>query len=61
MAKRIKNYSKLEDRLIQGNELGFIKFGSRVDVILPLEADVLVAPGQMVKGNMDKLARFPKV
>ncbi|HAR19791.1 MAG TPA: phosphatidylserine decarboxylase family protein [Cytophagales bacterium] len=42
LAKRIKWYVKNGDRAIQGNEYGFIKFGSRVDIFLPLDAEVKV-------------------
>lgn len=44
----------------QGDELGFIKFGSRVDVFLPLDVEILVEPDQKVKGNIDVLARWNK-
>jgi phosphatidylserine decarboxylase len=42
LAKRIKWYVKNGDRAIQGVEYGFIKFGSRVDIFLPLDAEVKV-------------------
>ena len=42
MARRIKCYVKEGDKLAQGGEFGFIKFGSRVDVFLPLDAEVKV-------------------
>jgi phosphatidylserine decarboxylase len=42
LAKRIKWYVKEDDRAIQGEEYGFIKFGSRVDIFLPLDAEIKV-------------------
>lgn len=42
----------------QGEELGFIKFGSRVDIILPLNADVKVKIGQNVKGGKSVIAEL---
>ena len=42
VARRIKCYVKEGDRLAQGGEFGFIKFGSRVDIFLPLDAEVTV-------------------
>ena len=59
MARRISNYPKLGERTAQGEELGFIKFGSRVDIFLPLDAKVEVTMGQKVKGNIDVLATLP--
>lgn len=56
LAKRIVNYLSIGQEVHQGNELGFIKFGSRVDVILPLGAKVNVRLNQMVKGGVTILA-----
>ena len=56
LAKRIVNYLSIGQEVHQGNELGFIKFGSRVDVILPLHAKVNVQLNQMVKGGVTVLA-----
>jgi len=58
VARRIVCQLKPGDDVRQGQELGFIKFGSRVDVFLPLDAEILVRPDQMVKGNVDILARW---
>ena len=46
------------DEVKQGNELGFIKFGSRVDVLLPVNAKVNVQLNQVVKGGVTVLASF---
>ena len=42
----------------QGDELGFIKFGSRVDMFLPLDTEIKVSLNQKVKGNVDVIARW---
>lgn len=59
VARRIKYYVQPGQDLEQGQEFGFIKFGSRVDVFLPLDADIKVRIGQKVKGNLDVLAAIP--
>lgn len=58
LAKRIKTYLHVGDEVEQGSELGFIKFGSRVDVFLPLDAKIEVSLGQKVKGNQTVIARL---
>ena len=56
LARRIVNYA-LEGREIkQGNESGFIKFGSRLDIFLPLKTKVNVSINQMVKGGISEIA-----
>ncbi|MFN3876370.1 MAG: phosphatidylserine decarboxylase, partial [Flavobacteriales bacterium] len=59
LARRICTYSKPGESAVQGQEFGFIKFGSRVDVLLPLEAEVRVSLGQKVRGSETVIARFP--
>ena len=56
LAKRIKWYIGEGDQVAQGGEMGFIKFGSRVDLYLPLDAKVEVVMDQMVKGNLTVVA-----
>jgi phosphatidylserine decarboxylase len=56
LAKRIVNYLKVGQMVQQGTEMGFIKFGSRVDVLLPLDAVVNVKLNQVVKGGVTILA-----
>lgn len=56
MARRIRNYVELGDVIEQGDELGFIKFGSRVDILLPLNVEVNVQLGQAVKANQTIIA-----
>jgi phosphatidylserine decarboxylase len=60
VARRIVTYSKVGDEAKQGGEFGFIKFGSRVDIFMPLDAKVEVKLGQVVKGGMTIIARFPR-
>ena len=56
LARRIVNYLKEGDEVKRGNEMGFIKFGSRVDIYLPLNAEVLVTLNQVVTGNVTEIA-----
>ncbi|MCC5931817.1 MAG: phosphatidylserine decarboxylase family protein [Cyclobacteriaceae bacterium] len=58
VARRIKWYIKEGDLTEQGKEFGFIKFGSRVDVFLPLDAEIKVQPGMKVKGGKTVLAEL---
>ena len=58
LAKRIVNYLKPGDEVVQGTEMGFIKFGSRVDLLLPLDAKVEVKINDKVKGGVTVLARW---
>lgn len=58
LAKRIVNYAKKDDMVIQGADSGFIKFGSRVDVFLPLHANVKVRLNQKVKGGESIIAEI---
>ncbi len=51
MARRIVNYAKPNSEVIQGTDAGFIKFGSRVDVFLPLGANIEVKLNDKVKGG----------
>ena len=58
VAKRICNYLSVGDEVKQCNEFGFIKFGSRVDVLLPLNSKIDVELNQLVKGGVTVLATF---
>lgn len=57
LAKRIVNYAEEGMDVVQGEDAGFIKFGSRVDVFLPVGTKVNVSLGQKVKGNVTILAQ----
>ena len=59
MAKRIVNYVDVGEEVEQGKDMGFIKFGSRVDLFLPLNAVIDIEVGQKVKGNRTVIARLP--
>lgn len=56
LAKRIVNYLKVGQAVSQGSEMGFIKFGSRVDVLLPVGTELNVKLNQLVKGGVTVLA-----
>ncbi|HBT09439.1 MULTISPECIES: phosphatidylserine decarboxylase family protein [Leeuwenhoekiella] len=56
LAKRIVNYAKEGETVIQGDDSGFIKFGSRVDVFLPLDTPIAVKLNQKVKGAQSVIA-----
>ncbi|MEA3461260.1 MAG: phosphatidylserine decarboxylase family protein [Bacteroidota bacterium] len=58
VARRICCYAKEGARARQGNEMGFIKFGSRLDLFLPLDAHIMVEPGQRVIGGLSPIASF---
>lgn len=60
LAKRIVSYAKEGVGYRQNDRCGFIKFGSRVDVFLPLDAEVKVKLGDKVKGAQSVLASFNK-
>ncbi|HRN38230.1 MAG TPA: phosphatidylserine decarboxylase, partial [Flavobacteriales bacterium] len=57
LARRICTYPRPGDAVEQGSELGFIKFGSRVDLFLPLSTQVQVRIGDKVKGAETIIAR----
>lgn len=57
MARRIVNYAKVGDQATQAEDSGFIKFGSRVDIYLPLDANIQVALNQKVKGGVTIIAK----
>lgn len=56
LAKRIVNYAKEGDVIVQGTDAGFIKFGSRVDLFLPLDTKLNVSLGDKVKGGVQIIA-----
>jgi phosphatidylserine decarboxylase len=58
LAKRICNYTKVGQAVKQTEEYGFIKFGSRVDLLLPLNAKINVALNEVVKGGVTVLASW---
>jgi phosphatidylserine decarboxylase len=59
LARRIVNYLSVGQKVVQSAEMGFIKFGSRVDVLLPPGVDVQVKLNQAVQGGVTVLAKLP--
>jgi phosphatidylserine decarboxylase len=60
VARRVVSWKKQGDRVARGERIGLVRFGSRVDLWLPGEAEVLVSVGNHVKGGSSVLARFPE-
>jgi phosphatidylserine decarboxylase len=60
LARRIICYVKQGSRVEQGSEFGFIKFGSRVDVFLPLGTEILCKLGDVSTGGETVIARLKK-
>jgi len=58
LARRIVNYLSVGQKVVQSAEMGFIKFGSRVDVLLPPGADVRVKLNETVQGGVTVLAKL---
>lgn len=58
VARRIVCYLQEGQEVVQGEEMGFIKLGSRVDLFLPLGAKIEVKMGDVVKGNETLIARW---
>jgi len=58
LARRIINYAKRGQEVIQGNDAGFIKFGSRVDLFLPIKTKINVNLNEHVKGGIDSIAEI---
>jgi len=56
LAKRIVNYAEEGEEVIQGSDAGFIKFGSRVDIFLPLNTKLTIKIGDKVKGGVQVIA-----
>lgn len=61
LAKRIVNYAEEGTQVIQGKDAGFIKFGSRVDLFLPLDSKINVTLNQKVKGGETVIAEKTNV
>ena len=56
LARRIVNYAKVGKQVVQGNDAGFIKFGSRVDLYLPIGSKINVKLNEVVKGGVTVLS-----
>ncbi|HEU4995928.1 MAG TPA: phosphatidylserine decarboxylase family protein [Gemmatimonadaceae bacterium] len=59
IARRIVTYPKVGDKVVQGERLGMIRFGSRVDVFVPVESRTLVQDGQTTFAGVTVLAELP--
>ena len=60
IARRIVPWAGLDERLARGQHFGMIRFGSRTEICLPLDAEVMVKVGQHVQGGSTVLARLPE-
>ena len=58
IARRVISWKKAGDKVARGERIGLVRFGSRVDVWLPRDAEILVRLGQNVKGGSSVLARW---
>lgn len=58
VARRIVMYAQEGDQAVAGSEYGFIKFGSRVDIFLPLGTEILVNLGDITQGGIQKIAEL---
>ena len=58
LARRIVNYAKKDQNVVQGNDAGFIKFGSRVDLFLPLNTKLDIKLNQKVRGGETVIAKL---
>ena len=58
VARRIRCYCRQGQTVKQGEEMGFIKFGSRLDLFIPLDADIRINPGDKVMGGITTIARY---
>ena len=58
VARRIVNYAEVDKDAVQGEDAGFIKFGSRLDLFLPLNTELDVQLNQKVKGGINVIAQI---
>ena len=58
LARRIVNYAEVGENVTQGKDAGFIKFGSRVDLFLPVDSILNIEINQHVKGGEDIISKF---
>jgi phosphatidylserine decarboxylase len=60
VARRVVAWKKVDDEVARGERIGLVRFGSRMDLWLPAEAEFLVKVGENVKGGSSVLARMPE-
>ena len=58
LARRIVNYAEVGENVVQGKDAGFIKFGSRVDLFLPVDSILNIEINQHVRGGEDIISKF---
>jgi len=58
VARRIVNYAKVDQKVVQGTDAGFIKFGSRIDIFIPLDMKIEVSLDQDTRGGETVIARI---
>src|SRR6266571_5199712 len=59
IARRVVSWKKAGEKVARGERIGLVRFGSRVDMWVPQEAEILVKVGENVKGGSSVLARWP--
>ncbi len=59
IARRVVSWKKIGDKVARGERIGLVRFGSRVDLWVPKDAEILVKVGENVKGGSSVLARWP--
>src|SRR5467141_919640 len=59
IARRVVSWKKQGERVARGERIGLVRFGSRVDLWVPKEAEIVVKVGENVKGGSSVLARWP--
>lgn len=59
LARRCINYAQVGERINTGQRFGLIKFGSRIDLFLPQNAQILVGEGDKIYGGLTPVAQFP--
>jgi phosphatidylserine decarboxylase len=59
IARRVVSWKKPGDKVARGERVGLVRFGSRVDLWVPKEAEILVKVGENVKGGSSVLAQWP--
>src|ERR1700730_6078765 len=60
IARRVVSWKRPGDKVSRGERIGLVRFGSRVDLWIPKDAEILVKLGQNVKGGSSILARWPR-
>jgi phosphatidylserine decarboxylase len=59
IARRVVSWKKAGEKVARGERIGLVRFGSRVDLWVPKDAEILVRVGENVKGGSSVLARWP--